>query len=187
MEKVKDFKKLREEFEGLGPKLNGIESQIQQLDDKYGPLEDEYLRYQILGDSRAAGLKKKLDKIKEQKADLKETLETGRKKLRIMSGVLAEKRQAAVNELNAKYVKKFETKVKQFVKKLEEAEAMEKELSDIREEGRKAMTDIDASADAVKIPAWPVVLMPGVKNSQVPAVRDFIKFIEGNSKIKFKS
>jgi len=183
-EKVKEYRELKEKFDGLGPEINAIESEISQLNEELDPLESEYLKFLILEDPRAAGLKEEMEKIKEKKKKLKEAFETGRKKLRIMASLLNERRMKARKEINAKYLKIFESKVKKFVKTLRDAEAMEKELFDIREEGRKEMLSIDASADFITIPAWPVVLMPGLKNSQVPAVKSFVRFIEGNSKIK---
>jgi len=183
-EKIKDYKKMKEEFEGLGPKLNAVESKIHSLNDEFDPLEEEFLKYQILEDPRAEGLKKQMDEIGKEKKGLKEELETGRKKLKIMSGILAEKRLAARREINQSYQKTFESKARKFVKLLKEAEEQERELRELREQGRQELRDIDDSEDALKIPNWPVVLMPGLKNSQKSNVKSFIEFIEGNSKIK---
>ncbi len=184
MEKVKEYMELKEKLNGLGPEVNAIESEISQLNEEYEPLEEQWLKYQILDDPRAEGIKKEREKILKKKTALKEEFETGKKKLKIMASLLNEKRMSARDEINAKYLKIFEGKFREFVKVLKKAEAMEKELFDMRKEGQKAMTDIDASQGALTIPAWPVVLIPGLENSQVPAVKSFTKFITSNSKIK---
>ena len=184
MEKVKEYQELKEKLNGLGPEVAVIESEISQLNEQYEPLEEEWLKYQILDDPRAEGIKKEREKILKKKTALKEELETGKKKLRIMASLLNEKRMKARDEINVKYTKIFESKFREFVKLLKKAEAMEKELFELRKEGQRAMTDIDASQSALTIPAWPEILVPGLKNSQVPAVKSFVKFIESNSKIK---
>lgn len=188
MTKVKKYKELKEKNEDLKPRLDALEDEITRLEEEIEPLEDKVIQYKIRGDSREAAARKELEKKQAKIPEKKEQLRLGRKEFKLRAAEMAELQVGAREEINTNYQKIFEPKVKEFVKVLKQAEVMEKELLEIREKGRKAMTnEIDASADAMKIPAWPVILLPSERTGRVPVIRDFIKFIERNSKIKFKS
>jgi chromosome segregation ATPase len=183
--KIESWRKLKKEREDLARDLQEIERKIEAQAREYEPLETEWLKYQILEDPRAGKIKERLQKMKAEKASLREALDQGRKKLKIMAGILAERRTAAEAEIDAEYVKRFQGKAREFIKILSDAADLERELVEIRRAGRKAMTGIDASEGRCSISAWPEVLLTR-NNPQRSAEKDFIAFIDSNSQIKLE-
>ena len=185
MKYVKKYEEMSHNLKSLESKIIGLDGEARNIDAEYEPLDNEYLKLRVLEDSRADAKKAELVKMRERRAKVKEEIEEAKKSKQIMIAIINEYRDKARHEINDQYSKIFLEKVKVFVKRLREAEDLERELFELRKEARLALTkQIDASESFCNIPAWPEVLLPSMKNGQVGEVKSFVNFMKGNSNLQ---
>ena len=182
MSKVRDYKRMKTDFDSLEKKIVNLGEEQRKLDSEFEPKSDEALRLKILEDPRAAQVKKDLEGLKERRTQIKGELEQAIRERRIMADILSGHKVAAAAEINKRNSKEFWEKAQVFAKKLQEAQHLEIELVEMRKKARKALTEIDASEGLCGIPAWPGAVLPSPTNGQVGVYASFCKFMKDNSK-----
>jgi len=161
------YLRLRADLEGLGPKINALQSEKAALEAEVGPAEHEGLKFELMGDPRAKERRATVQKATARIREISGEVEDGRKRLNAMSECLGELREKARIVVLAECNKALAGPVKTLTSKLREAAAAEVALVAVQLDLRKAFSEIDAP-----VPAQfsPLVLAPDKVDQAAPVL-----------------
>jgi len=126
------YLKIEQERQDLSTSIAGLPQQIIWAKGEAGPLEDEVVRRELLGED-STPKKKELEKKRADIRQWEREVEDGKNKVRVMIKVLDDLRGKAGADMVPAAHKRFGKAVKGFIEKLEAARQAEVDLASLRE------------------------------------------------------
>ena len=173
------YLKLKAERDALAERLSAIPRYSQKLAEEAGPLAEQAMRSEILGEEQTTALKNAVKRNADEAARLNAELEDGRRRLRVMNEVLREYAEKAQAELWEPNMRRYKAVLSREVSAIRAAAAAEREVVAVRESVRKAFDEIDSRCP---LDAWPTVVLRDASSDALQQLLE--QFIE-RAKLQF--
>jgi DNA repair exonuclease SbcCD ATPase subunit len=167
------YQKLKTERDALIERLSAIPRYAQKLAEEAGPLAEQAVRSEILGEEQTAALKIAVKKNSDESTRLSAELEDGRRRLKVMNEVLRELAEKTQSDEIEQHTRRYRAALSRFVSVLRSAASAEREVIAVREAVRKAFDEIDSRCPLDTLPT--IVLRDASSDAMQPTIESFIQ------------